>query len=90
MKIQDTLLGTIKKGPWGGPYTPERAEVRTTDVPRSGQTQSGYGKRLPTQYMIKRGTRWHRVYCVCYSNIGTLYIRTKDVTQGIVVDIYYA
>jgi hypothetical protein len=37
-------------------------------------TASGYGKRIPTQYMIRVNNRWRRVYCCIYSNIGTLYI----------------
>lgn len=38
------------------------------------QTATGYGKKLTTSRMVRIGTRWHRVYCVCYSNIGTCYI----------------
>jgi len=37
-------------------------------------TATGYGSRLPTQYMVKVVNRWRRVYCVCFSNVGTLYI----------------
>ena len=37
-------------------------------------TASGYGKRIPTVYMVKYNNRWCRVYCCIYSNIGTLYI----------------
>jgi hypothetical protein len=42
--------------------------------------QSGYPARLaPTDYMIKvKGSRlWHRVRVICFSNVGSLYIRTK-------------
>lgn len=35
---------------------------------------SGYGAKIPTQYMVKFNNRWRRVYCKIYSNIGTLYI----------------
>lgn len=37
-------------------------------------TASGYGKRIPTIYMLKYNNRWRRVYCCIYSNSGTLYI----------------
>ena len=37
-------------------------------------TPSGYGKRIPTRYMVKFNNKWRRVYCCIYSNIGTLYI----------------
>lgn len=35
---------------------------------------SGYGKRIPSRYMVKHGGRWRRVYVVQYSNAGTAYI----------------
>lgn len=38
---------------------------------------SGYGKQIPLPYKVKVfGNRWSRVYCVCYSNIGTCYIKS--------------
>lgn len=37
-------------------------------------TASGYGKRIPTEYMVKYNGKWRRVYCRIYSNSGTLYI----------------
>lgn len=37
-------------------------------------TASGYGKRIPTRYMVKFNNKWRRVYLCIYSNIGTLYI----------------
>lgn len=37
-------------------------------------TASGYGKRIPTEYMVKFNGKWRRVYCRIYSNNGTLYI----------------
>jgi hypothetical protein len=41
-------------------------------------SRSGYGSKIPTQYMIKTiDNREHRVYCICYSNNGSLYIRYK-------------
>jgi len=38
------------------------------------QTATGYGSKLVTEHMIKYNNRLHRVYCMCYSNSGTLYI----------------
>jgi hypothetical protein len=37
-------------------------------------TRSGYGSRIPTGYMVHFNDRWRRVYCVIWSNSGTLYI----------------
>ena len=44
-------------------------------------TASGYGKRIPTSYMVKLPgePRWRRVYCCIFSNSGTCYVaRGKD------------
>lgn len=51
------------------------ATTRTT-VPRSGQTVSGYGGRIPTRYKVRYGAqnRWYRVYMMQYGNAGTAYI----------------
>jgi hypothetical protein len=37
-------------------------------------TRSGYGRKVPTQHMIKWCGKWRRVYCCIYSNCGTCYI----------------
>lgn len=37
-------------------------------------TRSGYGSKIPTEKMVKIDNRWHRVYCIIYSNVGTCYI----------------
>ncbi len=37
-------------------------------------TATGYGKKIPTQYMVKHQNRWKRVYCCIFSNIGSVYI----------------
>jgi len=47
-------------------------------------TSTGYGRKIPTQHMIKWGNKWQRVYCCIYSNCSTCYIlQGKD---WIVVD----
>ena len=42
--------------------------------PVSGQTRSGYGKRIPSNIMVHYQGRWRRVYVSIYSNSGTAYI----------------
>lgn len=37
-------------------------------------TATGYGKKIPTVYVVKFNGKWRRVYCRCYSNTGTLYL----------------
>ena len=52
------------------------ADERESDtLPRSGQTVSGYGGRIPTRYMVRIGSRWHRVRAMSYSNGATYYVR---------------
>ncbi|UOK18424.1 hypothetical protein SEA_BRUHMOMENT_108 [Arthrobacter phage BruhMoment] len=50
-------------------------DARITDAPRSGQTVTGYGPKIPTRYMLRYEGRWHRVYMMQYGNSGTPYIR---------------
>ena len=40
-------------------------------------TSTGYGKKIPTTYMVKHNNRMKRVYCCIYSNVGSLYIKDK-------------
>lgn len=41
------------------------------------QTATGYGPKLTTPYKTMHNGRLYRVYCACFSNIGTLYILPK-------------
>lgn len=43
-------------------------------------TRSGYGRRIPTETMVKLpgSKRWRRVYCCIFSNSGTNYVLTRD------------
>jgi hypothetical protein len=43
-------------------------------------TASGYGKAIPTRWMVKVDGRTYRVYCSIYSNNGTCYIKRKGYT----------
>lgn len=40
-------------------------------------TDSGYGNKIPTRYMVLIGDRWCRVYCRIFSNAGTNYVIWK-------------
>ena len=37
-------------------------------------TATGYGRRIPTRYVVRWGSKWRRVYCCQIANNGTLYI----------------
>ena len=52
-------------------------------------TASGYGRKIPTEHMVRIGKRWYRVYCCIFSNIGTLYIRRKVHPFMIVSDTHH-
>ena len=49
-------------------------EVRITEAPHH-YSATGYGRKIPTQYMLRITGRWHRVYMMQYSNSGTAYVR---------------
>ncbi len=52
-------------------------------------TASGYGARIPMQYMVQVEGRWRRVYCCIRSNNGTMFIGRKyDGSQ--IIDIWKA
>lgn len=61
--------------------------VRVTsheNTPRNRRAD-GYGSKIPLAVMLQLdGKRWHRVYCVCWSNSGTCYVRTKAGNQWLV------
>lgn len=51
-------------------------------------TATGYGKRIPTQYMVRFNGKWRRVYCKIYSNNGTLYIgKLNAIGERLIVQI---
>lgn len=46
--------------------------------PRYGQTRTGYGNKIPTSVeLLLSDNRWHRVYVVIWSNMGTRYVVFK-------------
>jgi len=59
----------------------DKHEVREKPLPWQlqglQQTASGYGGKLATTKMLRYNGRWHRIYCMCYSNSGTCYIIVK-------------
>ena len=55
-----------------------KVEYKTTERPRSGQTVTGYGKAVPTQYLVKHNDKWRRVYCCIFSKSATFYIKKPE------------
>lgn len=50
-------------------------------------TASGYGRKIPTRYMVNLCNRWHRVYCAIFSNIGSVYIISRG--ERFLVDLNF-
>jgi hypothetical protein len=50
-----------------------------------GQDQFGYGRKIATRYMVRIGGRgpWYRVYCTCFSNVGSVWVTIKGVVYHI-------
>lgn len=58
-------------------YVPDDLAItfRETVAPRSGQTLSGYGRKLPTRHMVRiAGEPERRVYAICYANAASFYV----------------
>ena len=59
-------------------FRTERVEHKTEPMRHHklglSYTKTGYGAKIPTQYMVKYNNRWHRVYCAVYGNTGSAYI----------------
>lgn len=47
--------------------------LRITDTPRH-RSATGYGRKIPTAYMLQYEGRWHRVYMMQYGNSGSAYL----------------
>lgn len=67
-------------------------ETRLNPIPRygpwgliRGQSPTGYGPRVPTDWMVRLNGRWRRVYCCVFSNVGTLFIG-KSVQAGCIIE----
>ena len=45
-------------------------------------TASGYGKRIPTPFMVRLDKRWRRVYVAIFSNSGTCYVEGPKGQDG--------
>ncbi len=60
--------------------------AKVTKMPRY-YSATGYGARIPTQYMVRQGARWRRVYVAQFSNAGTAYIGRPGAWVATVDDV---
>jgi hypothetical protein len=51
----------------------EISDRRETEAPIN-RSRSGYGRKIPTQHMLRIRGRWHRVYVIQISNAGSAYV----------------
>lgn len=63
---------------------------RTTLVVPRSPSRSGYGRKLPTRYMLDYSGRSHRVYAMCYGNSSSSYILHKGKELFLDTDTEYA
>ncbi len=47
---------------------------RRIDMPVHLRARTGYGSKLPTTTQLRIGSRWHRVYAVCWGTGQTCYV----------------
>jgi hypothetical protein len=68
-KVLFDLSGTLDRK-----EEPEEITAYHKPLDKPKTTASGYGKKLPTPWVIYRNNRKQRVYCDIYSNIGNSYV----------------
>ena len=66
-------------------YSRPQVRAKETEAPRHGSA-TGYGRKIPTRYMVWLNGRWRRVYAYCFSNAAALYI--GDFSDPTFVTIY--
>jgi hypothetical protein len=85
------MKAELQYGKPGGPYltkiVPAKIALMAHHKKGKDFTRSGYGRRLPTRYMVQVDGRWRRVYCVCFSNAGTCYIGPSREWEAIVGEV---
>ena len=64
--------------------------ARATDTPIYGRTASGYGRKIPTRYMLHYAGRWRRVYVMQYGNAGAAYVEMRGRVHHLDTDTEHA
>ena len=61
-----------------GPFRTVEVECEVRELPwqkaRLTYSATGYGRRIPSPYVVKDNGRWRRVYVCQISNAGTAYL----------------
>ena len=53
---------------------PDAVIVESPFEGHPGGNGYGYGRKIRTGYKVRINNRLHRLYCMCWSNIGTLWV----------------
>ena len=53
---------------------PDATIVNAPFTGHNGSGVDGYGPKIKTGYKMRIGNRLHRLYCMCWSNSGTLWV----------------
>ena len=56
---------------------PETVTGKRETTPPVHRSATGYGKKIPTAWMLQVEGVWRRVYAVCYSNAASHYVMIR-------------
>jgi len=87
--MMSTLEFYLQHGTAGTPQRTEKVDFKVKELYHHknnlAYTATGYGRKLPTEYMIKYNNRWYRVYACCYSNVASYYICTQCIDINVTI-----
>ena len=67
-------------------FDKENKEQVKHRIANYGHRNRGYGRKIPTNWMVMWMQRWRRVYVMQYSNAGSTYIIIGG--REVFVDVY--
>lgn len=79
-----TTLFLQHKSERGDSFRTERVRHTITEAPVN-RSRTGYGSKIPTQYMIEYFGRKYRVYSVCHSNVTREYVIVRGEQIGVLI-----
>lgn len=86
MQASEVIKAYVKHGTAPAPCRDEKVAFMVTDKTPKSPSRTGYGSKLPTEYMVHFNGRWRRVYAICFSNVSTFYI--PDGKEKLIVSFY--
>ena len=71
---------------WDAPRVEMQLSAKVTSTPKH-YSATGYGRKIPTGYMVRFGNRWRRVYMCQIGNSGTAYVGKPGAWLATVGDV---